>query len=659
MIYKRLGRTDYEISRLGFGAMRLPSREDGAPDVDASVAMIHRAFELGINYIDSAVMYCRNQSESIVGQALRGWAGGRIFVSTKNHYMGNDEKAWRANLDNSLSGLGVDAIDVYNIHGISWEKWETWVKGSHGILSWMKKARDEGVIRHIACSFHDSPEALLKIVETGEFSSITLQYNLLYRDLEPVFPDIAARDVGIVVMGPVGGGRLREPSESLKGIVGHARSTPEVALRFVLTNPHVTAAISGMGTCEMVEENCATAARAEALSDGERTQISGALDRLKELANLYCTGCNYCMPCPSGVDIPANFLAMNTARVYGLEEHARAQYKHIGGKASYCIACGECEPACPQDIPIRDQLREVAARFDPAYGTMMLSLVPVRRDDSGIRMQALFHNVSDQGGKARVGLRSTATTIEPAEIEMEIDEPFQSRGVAVRVAAGGARQDVLNVDARVEDAAGTREEVLVFVFGTCAVAESIDELRASADPATVLGFDWEDQVHLRDDTAEPLPAVTARAGRALEAFLFHARISASEIGGADNGPVPRVDVMLDLRNRKRLHAPGFGDRMCWIRLFPAAAADEERVRVVRGTVKVEDLQVTGRDERGEIGLRILWTALNASAPSPGDAFGFDWIYERTDPTEERRLRLVWSGNRTVHRDGRLGTLFCA
>jgi ferredoxin len=458
-------------------------------------------------------------------------------------------------------------------------------------------------------------------------------------------------------MGPVGGGRFREPSESLKEIVDAARSTPEVALRFVLSNPHVTAAISGMGTREMVDENCTTAARAEALSEGERIQIEGALDRLKELANLYCTGCNYCMPCPSGVNIPANFLAMNMARVYGLEEQARTQYQRMAGKASYCIACGECEPACPQDIPIREQLREVAARFDPGYGTMMLDLVPVRRDASVIRARALFHNVSDQSGRARVEFRSSGVTIEPAVIETTIDEPFHASSMVVRFEGVDRPSGVVNVETSVEDAAGKRDEAFAIVFGTCSHAEPTDALGDSADPSRLLGFDRDEQVHLRDNTNEKLPEVGARTACTAEAFVFRARIGPEEFAGVADGVLPRVDVMLDLRNRKRFHAPGFQEGMCWIRLFPAAAGDAERLRVVRGKLNAEDLEVETGEEAGDIALSVPWASLGASAPSEGDAFGFDWIYERTDSSEHRRLRLVWSGNRMVHRDGRLGALF--
>lgn len=330
MVYKRLGRTGLEISRLSFGAMRLPQKDDGKPDAEESIRIIHRAFELGVNYIDTAVMYCQHQSEAIVGQALKGWRD-RVYVSTKNHYRGADEKAWWGNLENSLDRLDVEYIDVYNIHGINWSSWERWVKGPNQILSWMHKAHEQGLIRHVCCSFHDSAEVLEKIVDADAFSSVTLQYNLLDRSLESVFPKMAEKDIGIVVMGPVGGGRLGAESENLMMLLDGARSTPEIALRFVLDNPHVTAAISGMSSLTHVEENCAVGARSEPLSDIEREKVMTTLDRYKGLADLYCTGCNYCMPCPHGVDIPGTFSAVNMDRVYGLADHAK---NHYGGSSA-------------------------------------------------------------------------------------------------------------------------------------------------------------------------------------------------------------------------------------------------------------------------------------------------------------------------------------
>jgi hypothetical protein len=375
MQYAILGKTGYKVSRLGFGAMRLPMKGEKV-DRDKAIPMIRRAFEAGVNYIDSAVGYCNHDSQCAVGEALKGWRD-RIVVSTKNpHYNKGEDRPWWRNLEDSLKRLGVEFLDIYNFHGLSWKGFEEHVAGPGGMLTWMQKARDEGLIRHICFSFHDSAENLIKLAQTGEFASVTLQYNLLDRSLEKALPVVRKLGMGIVVMGPVGGGRLGSPSEALQRLLPEAKSVPEVALRFVLANPNVTVALSGMSEMAHVEENLRVASRTTPLSAAEKRRIVATLARYKKLAQLYCTGCNYCMPCPAGVEIPRNFGALNTARVYGLPDHAKQEYKWIQGKATLCLACGKCMKKCPQHIDIISQLRETVRTLDDAYSKLIVTVKP-------------------------------------------------------------------------------------------------------------------------------------------------------------------------------------------------------------------------------------------------------------------------------------------
>ena len=365
MIYRQLGRTGLRVSQLGFGAMRLPMKEvDGAEVVDRELAipMIHRAFETGVNYIDTAVGYCNQDSQRVVGEALKGWRE-KIVLSTKNHYYGEDEKEWWGHLEDSLERLDVDYIDIYNHHGINWERYEKNVEPR--VSKWMRKAKDQGLIKHICTSFHDDNEALIKIVDTGYVESITLQYNLLYRDLEEGIAHAREQNVGIVVMGPVGGGRLGGSSEVLAEAVPGIKRVPELALRFVLSNPNVTVALSGMSTMQHVVENVATATDESSLSEEDVQLIREHMERLAEMAKLYCTGCKYCMPCPNEVNIPHIFELYNMGQVYGLWDIARERYESfpdqqwVGGKqADACIECGECEEKCPQNIQIIAQLKD-------------------------------------------------------------------------------------------------------------------------------------------------------------------------------------------------------------------------------------------------------------------------------------------------------------
>jgi predicted aldo/keto reductase-like oxidoreductase len=364
MQYRDFGNTGLKISALGFGSMRLPEK-DGHVEQDKAIEVIHRAFELGVNYIDSAYFYNHHESEVVVGKALKGWRD-KVTVSTKNPDSSADADKWRTVLDEQLTKLDVDRIDVYHFHGINWKVFEEKMTRPDGCLKAARRAQDEGLFTYLSFSFHDSPENLIRLVDTGEFTSVTCQYNLLDRANEPGIARAHEKGMGVVIMGPVGGGRLGAPTAGIRDLLpAGSASTPEIALRFVLSNPNVSCAISGMENLQMVEENCATASREESLSTDELAAMQAAYEEKKKLAELYCTGCRYCMPCPHGVDIPENFSVMNTYRVYGLLDHAQAEYRDWMTEqkqtAAFCQECGECEPKCPQKIPIVAQLKETEA----------------------------------------------------------------------------------------------------------------------------------------------------------------------------------------------------------------------------------------------------------------------------------------------------------
>ena len=363
MEYAILGKTGLKVSRLGFGAMRLPMDGDHV-NRELAIPMIHRAFEGGVNYIDSAVGYCNFDSQRVVGEALKGWRD-KVVVSTKNHYYGEDRGEWRKNLEDSLERLKVNCIDIYNTHGVNATSLEDSVKPR--VQTWLQEAKEEGMIGHICTSFHDNNEALRKVVDSGIYESITVQYNLLDRQLEDGIAYARENKLGIVVMGPVGGGRLGAENEVLSALVPGVERIPELALRFVLANPNATMALSGMSTMEHVEENLLTMSKGPLNADDIRI-VDEQLERLKKAADLYCTGCNYCMPCPQKINISRTFSAYNEARVYGLWDRARERYGKWREEspaeerqADECTECGECEKKCPQNIPIRNQLKEAHA----------------------------------------------------------------------------------------------------------------------------------------------------------------------------------------------------------------------------------------------------------------------------------------------------------
>lgn len=353
------------VSALGYGAMRLPF-----DDPEKSAELMRLGMDLGINYIDTAYGYGgEGRSEKYVGMAIQGRRD-KVYVATKNPCWGPDNETvegWRERLETSLDRLQTDYIDFYKvIHGLSWDQYQRWYEP---VLSKeVQKAKDEGLIRHVVCSCHDTPENMIKLVESGAIEGMLLQYNLLDRNNEPVLARAKELGVAMEIMGPVGGGRLGMASEKLASLVPGVGSTAELALRFVLANPNVTIAFSGMSNEEQVRENCATASREEALTSDEIAAIAQTLEDNKKLAELYCTGCEYCLPCPQCVGIPQAFAAMNMHRVWGLTEHARHMYAHLGPEndkgllqAEACIECGQCEEKCPQNIKIMEQLKETHA----------------------------------------------------------------------------------------------------------------------------------------------------------------------------------------------------------------------------------------------------------------------------------------------------------
>ena len=369
MQYTEFGGTGIQVSRLGFGCMRFPSREvDGKKvfDEEESIRMMHRAMELGVNYFDTAPGYCEKQSEIIVGKALKGRRD-KVYLSTKYPSEEASGDELERKLETSLKKLDTDYIDFYHMWGISLKTFVERLDTPDGPMARARKLRDAGVIRHISFSFHDAPENMIEIIRRGEgvFASVLCQYNLLDRANEDAIAYAHEQGLGVTIMGPVGGGRLGAPSKVIQDLLpGKVQSSAEMALRFVMNNRNVNIALSGMSSMDMVEENAAVASNMEPLTQAEEARIAASLEENRRLADLYCTGCNYCMPCPKGINIPEIFKMMNYHRVYGLTKFARDNYARIGKEpwlnfqnAAACVQCGACEKKCPQHLHIREQLR--------------------------------------------------------------------------------------------------------------------------------------------------------------------------------------------------------------------------------------------------------------------------------------------------------------
>ncbi|MCL2203400.1 MAG: aldo/keto reductase [Defluviitaleaceae bacterium] len=372
MQYNTFGNTGIKLSALGFGAMRLPMTKEGDKTVvndELAIPLMRRAFDLGVNYIDSAPYYCEKQSEIAVGKAIKGYRD-KVYITSKNPIENDSGADWTGRLEHSLKQMDVDYIDFYHFWGINQKNFKHWETLTDGPLQAARKALEQGLIKHLCFSFHDKAENLKYIVDSGHFESCLIQYNLLDRSNEENLAYMRGKGLGVVVMGPVGGGRLGAPSEIIRGLLKEKpASTAEMALRFVLANENVHMALSGMENIQMVEENVKIASKTGHLSADELLQVKAMMEENKKLAELYCTACDYCKPCPQNINIPHLFGMMNTHKVYGLTEHAKKTYAEMmrgegwvkSADAAQCTGCGVCEEKCPQKLPVVKQLKETHA----------------------------------------------------------------------------------------------------------------------------------------------------------------------------------------------------------------------------------------------------------------------------------------------------------
>ena len=370
MQYRRFGNTGVNISTLGFGCMRLPEiqKEDGSWEVDQEKtdAMLMRAYELGVNYFDTALYYCHSNSEIAIGKALKPIRD-KVYISTKCPLeLVKEPGDFRKTLETSLKKLDTPYVDFYHFWGINQKTFDEKIVPLN-LIAEAQKLKEEGLIRHISFSFHDSPEALKHIIDNGMgLESVLLQYNLLDRANEEMIQYAAKKGLGVVVMGPVGGGRLAAPTELAAKLGTEAVNTYELAFKFVLGNPGVCCALSGMQTIDMVEQNAKVASLENPMSEEEWRRVGESLENLKKFSELYCTGCGYCQPCPKGINIPRIFQAYTYLNVYGLKDQAKNTWngylnneKEPGVSPDACVNCGYCERKCPQHLQVRELLKKV------------------------------------------------------------------------------------------------------------------------------------------------------------------------------------------------------------------------------------------------------------------------------------------------------------
>ena len=355
--------------------MRLPLKGQNI-DEERAIKQIRYAIDNGVNYVDSAPPYHGGESEKVLGKALLDGYRKKVKIATKlTPFLLNKAEDMDKMLNMQLQKLQTDHIDYYLLHGLEEESWKK-LQG-FGALKFLEKAKAEGKIINMGFSFHGSIKTFKEIVDANDWTMCQIQYNFMDEKLQAGTEGLkyaASKNLAVMVMEPLRGGALagKLPNE-VKQFYDNAkiqRSPAEWGLRWVWNHPEVTVALSGMNDEKQVAENIKTAETALpcSMKADELATIKNVAESYRRLMKVPCTGCQYCMPCPSGVNIPANFSVYNDYCMFGDEQRSRVMYAMMlmGGftgkrsDASLCKECKKCMERCPQHIAIPEQLKSVS-----------------------------------------------------------------------------------------------------------------------------------------------------------------------------------------------------------------------------------------------------------------------------------------------------------
>ena len=365
------------LSVLGFGCMRF-TKKGSSLDIEKAEKEIMAAYEAGVNYYDTAYIY--PGSEVLLGTVLaRNQIRDKVYVATKiPHFLIGNRAAIDRIFEEQLKRLQTDYVDFFLIHHLTdcaqWERLKT-----IGMLEWIQEKKASGQIRNIGFSYHGNSDNFLRILENYDWNFCQIQYNYLDETSQAGVKGLKAaeeRNIPVIIMEPLRGGKLvnQLPKEALKIFKdsGKGWSPAEWGLRWLYDQPEVTVVLSGMNSLEMVQENCRVASETPAgsLTQAEFDTLERVCQAIRAKDKVGCTGCRYCMPCPQNVDIPGAFRCYNTMYIESKHE-GRFQYAQTAGLvkspayASQCIGCGKCEQHCPQNIPIREKLKEADRALRP------------------------------------------------------------------------------------------------------------------------------------------------------------------------------------------------------------------------------------------------------------------------------------------------------
>ena len=384
-----MGKLGWDVSALGFGAMRLPTKGIlKKVDENEAIRIIRRGIDLGINYVDTAWPYHMGSSEKVLGKALQDGYREKVKLVTKlPMFLVRKEEDFDKFLNSQLKSLQTDHVDLYLFHSMNKTYFNVLKK--YNLIEKMKQAKASGKINAIGFSFHDSLPKFKEIIDYYEWDACQIQYNYMDTGIQATQEGMKyahEKGIAVIIMEPVKGGMLANPPKEAIKLMKNApieRSPVDWALQFIWNQPEVSLLLSGMGNMQMVEENCASADKSgiNTLSTEENEILSQITQIYRKKIRVPCTACRYCMPCPFGVNIPENFATINAIslndskasmdrllrfqqknRYRGLAKNkAQLAKKPNMGRASLCTKCGACIPKCPQEIDIPTELSKVMA----------------------------------------------------------------------------------------------------------------------------------------------------------------------------------------------------------------------------------------------------------------------------------------------------------
>ncbi len=366
-----------KMPKLGFGLMRLPTKDDKI-DNEEVCRMVDAYMDAGLNYFDTAYVYHGGLSEVEAREAIvKRYPRDSFTLATKLPAWEMKKEEDRDRIFNEqLERAGVDYFDYYLLHSIEDGNIDTYERLD--CFKWGVQKRDEGKIRHFGFSFHGSPELLKRVVEEHpeiEFVQIQLNYadmnNPVVRSGQ-LYEILHEKNIPMIIMEPVKGGTLAslkpELEEKYKAIRPDA-SIASWALRFVASLPGVVTILSGMSSDEQMKDNLSTFTDFEPLTDEEKKAVDEVTAIMLNIPQIGCTSCRYCCDgCPMNISIPDVFRAINTMTLYNEDFRPRAYYNGLvntgKGRASDCIACGQCESVCPQHLEIISLMKDAAEKLD-------------------------------------------------------------------------------------------------------------------------------------------------------------------------------------------------------------------------------------------------------------------------------------------------------